>query len=408
MHDGIIIGATAWQTPVTAGFRRQTAGFRRQTVDCADTVPPGMAIHRPDEIERASMEKRKLGRTDIEVAPLALGGNVFGWTADEKTSLSLIDMFVERGFSLIDTADVYPTCVEGHHGGKSEAIIGTWLKRGGEREKLVIATKVGMDMGGFRRGLSKAHILRSVEESRQRLRVDQIDLYQVHIDDVSVPLEETLEALAFLVITGKVRAIGASNFTAPRLAEALATSTKRGFPRFEVLQPHYHLASRSYFEGPLRDLCLAEGLGVVSYYALAGGFLTGKYRREKDLEGNPRARTLSHYLDLRGVGILAELDKIATRLKTTPAQIAIAWVMAQQGVTAPIVGATTPAQLTEVLHSTEVTLDRDALDRLDRVTLDRDALDRLDRVTLDRDALDRLDRVTLGRDALDRLDRVSV
>jgi aryl-alcohol dehydrogenase-like predicted oxidoreductase len=338
-------------------------------MDCADIVPPGIAIHRPDEIERPLMEKRKLGRTDIEVAPLALGGSVFGWTADEKTSLSLIDMFVERGFSLIDTADVYPTCVEGNHRGESEAIIGTWLKRGGEREKLVIATKVGMDMGGFRRGLSKAHILRSVEESRQRLRVDQIDLYQAHIDDVSVPLEETLEALAFLVNTGKVRAIGASNFTAPRLAEALATSAKRGFPRFEALQPHYHLAGRSYFEGSLRDLCLTEGLGVVSYYALAGGFLTGKYRREKDLEGKPRARTVSHHLDPRGISILAELDKIATRLETTPAQIAIAWVMGQQGVTAPIVSATTTAQLTEILHSTEVTLDRDALDRLDRVSV---------------------------------------
>jgi aryl-alcohol dehydrogenase-like predicted oxidoreductase len=315
------------------------------------------------------MEKRKLGRTGIEVAPLALGGNVFGWTADEKTSLSLIDMFVERGFSLIDTADVYSTWVDGHHGGESEAIIGTWLKRGGEREKLVIATKVGMDMGGFRRGLSKAHILRSVEESRRRLGVDQIDLYQAHIDDVSVPLEETLEALAFLLNTGKVRAIGASNFTAPRIAEALATSAERGFPRFEVLQPHYHLANRSYFEGPLRDLCVAEELGVVSYYALAGGFLTGKYRREKDLEGKPRARTVSHYLDPRGVHILTELDKIATSLETTPAQIAIAWVMAQQGVTAPIVSATTPAQLAEILHSTEVTLDRAALDRLDRVSV---------------------------------------
>jgi aryl-alcohol dehydrogenase-like predicted oxidoreductase len=314
------------------------------------------------------MEKRKLGRTGIEIAPLALGGNVFGWTADEKTSLSLIDLFVERGFSLIDTADVYSTWVEGHRGGESEAIIGAWLRRGGAREKLVIATKVGMDMKAFGRGLSKAHILRSAEASRQRLGVDQIDLYQAHTDDVAVPLEETLEAFAILVDSGKVRAIGASNFTAPRLAEALAVSAKRGFPRFEVLQPHYHLANRSFFEGPLRDLCLAEEIGVISFYALAGGFLTGKYRSEKDLEGRPRARTVSHYLDPRGLDILGELDKIAARLGATPAQVAIAWVMAQKGVAAPIASATNEPQLAEILRSAELTLDRAALNRLDRIS----------------------------------------
>ena len=316
------------------------------------------------------MEKRKLGRTGIEVAPLALGGNVFGWTADEKTSLSLIDMFVERGFSLIDRADVYSIWVDGHHGGESEEIIGTWLKRGGARarEKVVIATKVGWDTKTFGKGLSKAHILRSAEASLKRLGVDQIDLYQAHIDDTSVPLEETLEAFAILVNSGKVRAVGASNFAAPRLAEALAVSAKRGFPRFEVLQPHYHLANRSFFEGPLRDLCVAEEIGVISFYALAGGFLTGKYRSEKDLEGKARARTVSHYLDPRGLDILAELDRIAARLNATPAQIAIAWVMAQNGVTAPIASATTPAQLAEILHAAEITLDRAALDRLDRVS----------------------------------------
>jgi aryl-alcohol dehydrogenase-like predicted oxidoreductase len=314
------------------------------------------------------MEKRRLGRTGIEVAPLALGGNVFGWTADEKTSLSLIDMFVERGFSLIDTADVYSVWVEGHHGGESEQVIGAWLKRGGAREKLVIATKVGFEMKTFGKGLSKDHILRSAEASLKRLGTDHIDLYQAHIDDASVPLEETLEAFAILVDTGKVRAIGASNFVAPRLAEALAVSAKRGFPRFEVLQPHYHLANRSLFEGPLRDLCLAEGLGVVSYYALAGGFLTGKYRSQKDLEGKPRARTVSHYLNPRGLDILAALDQIAARLDMTPAQIALAWVMSQKGVAAPIASATNLAQLAEILHAAEITLDPAALDRLDRVS----------------------------------------
>ncbi|MBO0753734.1 MAG: aldo/keto reductase [Bradyrhizobiaceae bacterium] len=314
------------------------------------------------------MEKRKLGRTAIEVAPLAFGGNVFGWTADEKTSLSLIDMFVERGFSLIDTADVYSTWVEGHKGGESEAIIGAWLKRGGARDKVVIATKVGMDMNVFGKGLSKAHILRSIEASRQRLGVDRIDLYYAHTDDASVPLEETLEAFAMLVDSGKVGAIGASNFAAPRLAEALAVSAKRGFPRFEVLQPHYHLANRSLFEGQLQDLCVAEGVGVVPYYALAGGFLTGKYRSEKDVQGKARARTVSQFLDPRGLDILAELDEIAKRLDATPAQIALAWLMAQKGVTAPIASATTTAQLAEILRSTEITLDRAALDRLDRVS----------------------------------------
>jgi aryl-alcohol dehydrogenase-like predicted oxidoreductase len=315
------------------------------------------------------MQKRKLGRSDIEVLPLALGGNVFGWTADENTSFSLIDRFVERGFSLIDTADAYSTWVEGHPGGESEAIIGAWLKRGGVREKLVIATKVGMDMKGFGKGLSRDHVLRSADASLKRLGVDQIDLYQAHIDDVAVPLEETLEAFAILVNSGKVRAIGASNFTAPRLAEALAVSAKHGFPRFEVLQPHYHLANRSFFEGALRDLCVAEEIGVISYYALAGGFLTGKYRSEKDLEGKPRARTVSHYLDPRGLDILAELDVIAARLDATQAQIAIAWVMAQKGVTAPIASATNAAQLAEILRSAEITLDRAALDRLDRVSV---------------------------------------
>ncbi|BBA33861.1 aldo/keto reductase [Methylocaldum marinum] len=314
------------------------------------------------------MKKRRLGSTGIEIAPLALGGNVFGWTADEATSLSLIDRFVERGFSLIDTADVYSTWVDGHSGGESESILGLWLKRGGAREKIVIATKVGMDMKSFGKGLSKAHILRSADASLKRLGVDQIDLYQAHIDDAYVPLEETLEAFALLVEAGKVRAIGASNFVAPRLAEALAISEAKGFPRFACLQPHYHLANRSLFEGPLRRLCLDEGLGVLSYYALAGGFLTGKYRKESDVAGKARAQTVAHYLDPRGLDILAEIDKIAARLDATPAQIAIAWVMAQPGITAPIVSATSLAQLEEILQSAEISLDRAALDRLDRIS----------------------------------------
>jgi aryl-alcohol dehydrogenase-like predicted oxidoreductase len=314
------------------------------------------------------MKKRKLGGTGLEIAPLGLGGNVFGWTADEATSLSLIDRFVERGFSLLDTADVYSTWVPGHTGGESETIVGTWLKRGGARDKLVIATKVGMDMKSFGKGLSKAHILRSADASLKRLRVDCIDLYQAHIDDVSVPLEETLEGFAMLVEASKVRAVGASNYTAPRIAEALAVSAAKGYPRFACVQPHYHLANRSLFEGALQQLCRDEEIGVISYYALAGGFLTGKYRSGADLEGKPRARTIAHWLDPRGLDILAELDAIARRLSATPAQVAIAWVMAQPAITAPIVSATSLAQLDEILRSVDLGLDRAALDRLDRVS----------------------------------------
>ncbi len=314
------------------------------------------------------MKLRSLGTPDISVAPLALGGNVFGWTADEPTSLSMIDAFVERGFSLIDTADVYSTWVEGHQGGESETIIGHWLKQGGARDKIVIATKVGMDMRLAGKGVSKAHILQSAENSLRRLGTDYIDLYQAHIDDTKVPFEETLEAFAILVKAGKVRMIGASNYVAPRLAEALEASHKNGFPRFACLQPHYNLVNRSLFEGDLQKLCIAEGLGVIPYYALAAGFLTGKYRSVADLPGSARAGTVAHYLDPRGLDIVDELTKIAARLEATPAQIAIAWVMAQPGITAPIVSATSLTQLEDVMKAASITLDKQALSRLDRVS----------------------------------------
>jgi aryl-alcohol dehydrogenase-like predicted oxidoreductase len=314
------------------------------------------------------VEQRSLGTSGLRIAPLALGGNVFGWTADEATSLSLIDAFVERGFSLIDTADVYSTWVEGHQGGESEAIIGSWLKRGGARDRIVIATKVGMDMRKAGKGLSKAHIIQSAENSLRRLGTDHVDLYQAHIDDISVPLEETLEAFASLVKAGKVRVVGASNYAAPRLAEALAVSAKSGLPRFDCVQPNFNLVNRSLFEGALQKLCIDEHLGVIPYYALAAGFLTGKYRSVADLPGSARAGTVAHYLDPRGLDILDELDKIAARLNATPAQIAIAWVMAQPGVTAPIVSATSLKQLEDVMKGAAITLDRKALDRLDRVS----------------------------------------
>ncbi|MFG1380935.1 aldo/keto reductase [Xanthobacter versatilis] len=315
------------------------------------------------------MNKRALGTSGISIAPLALGGNVFGWTADEATSFSLIDAFVARGFSLIDTADVYSTWVPGHTGGESERVIGAWLKRGGRREAVHIATKVGMDMKAAGKGLSKAHIIAAAEASLRRLGTDYIDLYQAHIDDNTVPLDETMEAFAGLVEAGKVRAVGASNYTAPRLAEALAASDAKGYPRFSVLQPHYNLANRALFEGALQKLCLTENIGVIPYYALAAGFLTGKYRRPEDLEGKARAGTVAHYLDPRGLDLLAEMDKIAARLGATPTQVALAWLIAQPGVTAPIVSASSLAQLDDIMAAPGLSLDAAALSRLDRASI---------------------------------------
>ncbi|MFS8037804.1 aldo/keto reductase [Xanthobacter sp. AM11] len=315
------------------------------------------------------MDTRALGTTAIRIAPLALGGNVFGWTVDEATSFSLIDAFVARGFSLIDTADVYSIWVPGHSGGESERVIGAWLKRGGRRDAIHIATKVGMDMKAAGKGLSRAHVIAAAEASLRNLGTDCIDLYQAHIDDSTVPFEETLEAFARLVEAGKVRVVGASNYTAPRLAEALAASDAGALPRFSVLQPNYNLANRALFEGELQKLCLKEQIGVIPYYALAGGFLTGKYRRPEDLEGKARAGTVAHFLDPRGLDLLAEMDKIAARLGATPTQVALAWLMAQPGVTAPIVSATSLAQLDDIMAAPGLTLDAAALSRLDRASI---------------------------------------
>ncbi len=314
------------------------------------------------------MAKRTLGTSGLTFAPIVFGGNVFGWTADEATSFSLIDRFVERGFSMIDTADVYSIWVPGHHGGESETIIGKWLARGGARDKILIATKVGMDMQAGGKGLSKSHIIASVEASLRRLKTDYIDLYQAHADDASVPLEETLEAFASLIAAGKVRAIGASNYEAPRLAEALAVSKAKGLPRYVSLQPQYNLATRGLFEGPQQDLCVAEGLGVIPYYSLASGFLTGKYRSTDDVAGRARGRGVAQYLNPHGFKLLAELGKIATDLAATPAQISLAWLLAQPGITAPIVSATSLAQLDEILDATKIVLNAEALGRLDKVS----------------------------------------
>ena len=313
------------------------------------------------------MQRRPLGRSGLAVAPLAFGGNVFGWTADEATSFSLLDAFVDAGFDLVDTADVYSRWVPGHAGGESETIIGRWLARSpGRRERIVLATKVGKPMGEGAGGLSRAWIRRAVEDSLRRLRTDRIDLYQSHDDDTATPLEETLETYAALVAEGKVRAIGASNFGAARLAEALATSERLGLPRYETLQPLYNLYDRAAYEAELEPLCRAQGLGVIPYFALARGFLSGKYRGEDDVAKSPRgAGVKAAYFNPRGWRMLAALDAVAQDLRATPAQVALAWAMARPGITAPIASATSVAQFEELAGAAALVLHAEALRRLD-------------------------------------------
>jgi aryl-alcohol dehydrogenase-like predicted oxidoreductase len=314
------------------------------------------------------MQKRQLGRSGLEVAPLALGGNVFGWTADDATSFAILDAFVARGFALVDTADMYSTWVPGHLGGDSEAVIGRWIAKRGRRDDVVIATKVGMQMGDGSKGLSKAHIVRSVEASLTRLNTDYIDLYQSHVDDAEVALDETLAAHAQLVRDGKVRAIGASNHTGDRLLQALAVSREHGLPRYETLQPLYNMLERTDFETNLAPVCLAEGLGVLPYFSLASGFLTGKYRSEADLGKSPRGAWVAKYLDARGHRVLAALDAAATKHGATPSQIALAWLMAKPAVTAPIASASTLPQLEEIMGAVDVALDAGDVAGLDEAS----------------------------------------
>ena len=307
------------------------------------------------------MKRRPLGRTGFAVAPFAFGGNVFGWTADEPTSFALLDAFVDAGFNLIDTADSYSRWAPGHQGGESETIIGRWIAKRGDHDDVVIATKIGSDMGLGKKCLRRDYILAGVEQSLRRLQVDAIDLYQSHWDDPETPLEETLGAYARLIEQGKVKAIGASNLTAERLGEALETSRRLALPRYETLQPQYNLYDRDTFEGPLARLCVAEGLGVITYYSLAAGFLTGKYRSERDYGKSPRGGGMKKYLNPRGLKILAALDEVGKRLGATPAQVALAWLIAQPGVTAPIASATTLEQLKELIAGAQLVLDADAL-----------------------------------------------
>lgn len=312
------------------------------------------------------MKKRALGKSGIEVAPLAFGGNVFGWTVGEGTSFRLLDAFVAAGLNLIDTADVYSRWIPGNKGGESETIIGKWLKRSGKRDSVVIATKLGMELGPGRKGLSGAWMTKAVEDSLKRLQTDRIDLYQAHVDDAVTPLEETLEAFAGLVKQGKVRAIGASNYTAPRLAAALELSARRGLPRYETLQPLYNLYDRAEFEAELQPLCRERGIGVIPYFSLASGFLTGKYRSEKDAEGRARGDRVKRCMNERGWRILAALDGAAARTRSTPAQAALAWLIARPGVTAPIASATGLEQLDDLIAATRLILPPAEISALDR------------------------------------------
>ncbi|MBN9428453.1 MAG: aldo/keto reductase [Burkholderiales bacterium] len=311
------------------------------------------------------MEMRALGRSSLRVAPLCFGGNVFGWTADEATSFSLLDAFVDGGFNFIDTADVYSRWVPGHQGGESETIIGKWLQRGGRRDRVVIATKVGMEMGKNRKGLSAGRIRIAVEESLKRLQTDHIDLYFSHTDDADTPLEETLQLYGELIKEGKVRTIGASNYGEVRLRQALGTSERLGLPRYEALQPEYNLYARAGFEHGLQAACRDAGLGVVPYYALASGFLTGKYRSENDFDKSPRGARMTRYLNERGLRILAALDAAAQRLNATPAQVSLAWLMRRPCITAPIASATSLAQLDELMAAARLVLDESTMAALD-------------------------------------------
>jgi aryl-alcohol dehydrogenase-like predicted oxidoreductase len=297
-----------------------------------------------------------------------LGGNVFGWTIDQPSSLKILDAFVDAGLNFIDTADIYSTWVPGHIGGESETIIGNWLKQSGKRSKIVLATKVGIQMPAGK-GLKKDYILKAVEDSLRRLQTDHIDLYQSHEDDPATPLEETLGAYAQLIKEGKVRAIGGSNYSADRLAEALKVSRQHGFPSYQSLQPKYNLCERADYESQLEPLVLKEGLGVIPYYALASGFLTGKYRSESDLGKSARGAGVKKYLNDRGFRILAALDEAAKAHHSTPGKVALAWLIARPSITAPIASATSLEQLRDLVDATNLKLDQAAIESLNQASL---------------------------------------
>jgi aryl-alcohol dehydrogenase-like predicted oxidoreductase len=312
------------------------------------------------------MLNRSLGRSGLSVPPLCFGCNIFGWTVDEPTSFRLLDVLVESGLTFLDTADVYSRWAAGHTGGESEGIIGRWMKARGNRDRIILATKVGMDMGDGKVGLKPDYIARAVEDSLRRLQTDRIDLYQSHKDDESTPQEETLGAYARLIEAGKVRAIGASNFSAERLQQALDAAATSGLPRYESMQPEYNLSQRSSYEDGLERVCGVNGLGVITYSSLASGFLTGKYRSEADYAKSPRgARSIPKHMNPRGMRILAVLDEVAGETDSELASVALAWIMAKPTITAPIVSATKPEQIETVIAAAALTLTPDHVKRLD-------------------------------------------
>ena len=314
------------------------------------------------------MEKRKLGNSDLFVSPITFGGNVFGWTIDEAQSFAVLDGFVEAGFNFIDTADVYSRWKPGNQGGESEAIIGKWLKARNNRQDVVIATKVGSDMGDGKKGLSKNYIRQAVEDSLRRLQTDYIDLYQSHYDDPETPVLETLEAYDELIKAGKVRWIGASNYSATRLQESLDTSKQYSLPKYQTFQPEYNLYQRNKFESEFEEICLDNQLSVINYYSLASGFLTGKYRSEDDLNKSARGGGIKNYLNDRGFRILAALDQVAEQYNGTPASIALAWLMARPAVTAPIASVTNLDQLKDFTKAAEIQLQNEDLSILDEAS----------------------------------------
>ncbi|HUR90314.1 MAG TPA: aldo/keto reductase [Ramlibacter sp.] len=317
------------------------------------------------------MNTRELGRSGMTVSPICLGGNVFGWTADERTSFSILDAWVDAGFNFIDTADVYSRWATGHTGGESETVIGKWIRQSGKRDKVVIATKVGFDMGEGKGGLSPKWIAQAVEDSLRRLNVEQIDLYQAHKDDEATDLQATLEAFGKLVEQGKVRVIGASNYSAARLQEALAVSQRMGLPRYESLQPLYNLYDRAVYEKELQPLCVKEGIGVINFYSLAAGFLSGKYRTPEDATKSARgANTVKKYLNDRGLKIISALDEASKRTGAPHARIAIAWVMAQPGIASPIASASNVDQLNEITKAAELKLDAQTMKLLNEASVE--------------------------------------
>ena len=330
------------------------------------------------------MQTRQLGKSGLKVSPICLGGNVFGWTADEGASFHILDAWVDRGFNFVDTADMYSRWVAGHQGGESETVIGKWFKESGKRKEVVLATKAGLEMGPGKKGLSKAYLFQAVEDSLKRLQTDYIDLYQSHQDDANTPLEETLEAFTELIRQGKVRAIGASNYSAARLSQALEISGRHGLARYESLQPLYNLYDREAYEAELEPVCAENGMGVISYFSLASGFLSGKYRSEADTAKGARGPMVKKYLDDRGRRILDALNKVAAKLNAKPAQVAVAWLIARPSVTSPIASVTNLNQLDDLALTAELHLDPGSTELLNQASQKQAGQDQASQATAGR------------------------